>query len=382
LADRHSKLKEASMTGHHIRKSAAIVSFACVLLSLSACIPRGGGDYRIVTPAEPVRPTLLTPQIVPESAVISTTPSWSPATVERNSRQVDGGGYLVEQGDTLYRIVSKTGASLADIAAANNLSPPYILRVGQQLNIPTGLYHNVNVGETGIAIARAYGVSWGEVVTLNNLQPPYILNIGQRLKLPNSASASAATTTPVETPISPADISPEQRAASFSLNIDDVVTGGEPAFIAAETGVATAVQNNFALQVARPATFGGSFTWPLLGRTVSRFGSKGGGKVNDGLDIAAAEGTAVLAAGEGIVVYSGNEIGLFGGLVLVDHGGGWVTAYGHLGQLTVARGDKVRSGQQLGSVGDTGYVDQPQLHFEIRRDRKPVDPLTLLPART
>jgi murein DD-endopeptidase MepM/ murein hydrolase activator NlpD len=376
------------MTGHHISKSVVIFSLAGMTLALSACIPRGAGDYRIGSAANTVRPTVQTPQLVPESAVISSTPSWSPAIVERNSRQVDGGSYLVEQGDTLYRIVSKTGASLADIAAANNLSPPYILRVGQQLTIPTGLYHNVNVGETGIAIARAYGVSWGDIVTLNNLQPPYTLNIGQRLKLPSSAAASTAAAVPTEgiddssAYPAAADPSPEQRAAAFSINIDDVVTGSEPAFVAAETGVATAVQTNFAIPVARPAVFGGVFAWPLSGRTVSRFGSKGGGKVNDGIDIAAAEGSAVLASGNGIVVYSGNEIGLFGGLVLVDHGGGWITAYGHLGQLTVARGDKVMAGQQIGNVGATGYVDQPQLHFEIRRDRKPVDPLTLLPART
>ena len=129
------------------------------------------------------------------------------------------------------------------------------------------------------------------------------------------------------------------------------------------------------------AKFGGAFAWPVQGQVISRFGSKGGGKVNDGLNIAAAEGTFVGASGDGVVVYSGNEIGVFGGLVLIDHGGGWVTAYGHLGELTVARGDKVTAGQKLGSVGTTGYVDQPQLHFEIRRDRKPLDPATMLPAR-
>jgi murein DD-endopeptidase MepM/ murein hydrolase activator NlpD len=81
------------------------------------------------------------------------------------------------------------------------------------------------------------------------------------------------------------------------------------------------------------------------------------------------------------VVYAGNEISVLGGLVLVDHGTGWVTAYGHLGSLDVAKGDRVKSGQKVGSVGDTGYVDRPQLHFEIRKDRQPLDPLTRLPNR-
>jgi murein DD-endopeptidase MepM/ murein hydrolase activator NlpD len=114
---------------------------------------------------------------------------------------------------------------------------------------------------------------------------------------------------------------------------------------------------------------------------LSRFGSQGGGRVNDGVDIGAPAGSPVKSASDGVVVYSGNEIGVYGGLVLVDHGGGWISAYGHLSRLDVKRGDRVARGQSIGGVGETGYVDRPQLHFELRKDRKPVDPLTQLPAR-
>lgn len=344
------------------------------LITLVGCIPRDGRDYRIGTP--PPERTDRKPQLVPESEILIETPSWSPAIVERNSQQVDAGRYLVQPGDSLLRIETITGASLADIAAANNLSPPYILKIGQQLTIPSGLYHRVNAGETGIAIARAYGVSWEETVALNKLAAPYLLIVGQRLRLPAQAAAGASG------PASAAadDISPEQRAAAFNLKIDDIITGSEPAFSPAPNAAPGA--NIARLPVkGPPAGFGGSFAWPLAGQTISRFGNKGGGKVNDGIDISAALGAPVSAAAGGVIVYSGNEIGVFGGLVLIDHGGGWVTAYGHMNQLIVQRGDMVRTGQRLGSVGDTGYVNQPQLHFEIRRDRKPVDPLTLLPAR-
>lgn len=330
--------------------------------SLAACIPPGGEDYRIGrndAPAE-TSPATSGPQIVPEQTIIADTPSWSPAVVERNAQLVEPQDYLVQSGDTLYRIEAKTGAGLSQIAIANDLSPPYAIRLGQRLTIPGGLYHRVGGGETGIAIARAYGVSWAEIVTLNGLQHPYIIRQGQRLRLPDSASA---------VPIS-GEPSPEQRAEAFSLNIDDIVTGGEPAI--AETAVAA---------IAKPASFVGAFAWPLRGTILARFGTQGAGKVNDGLNIAGANGTAVTSAADGVVVYSGNEIGVFGGLVLIDHGSGWVTAYGHLGRLGVARGDKVSAGQSIGAVGDTGYVTQPQLHFEIRKDRKPVDPLTKLPAR-
>lgn len=275
--------------------------------------------------------------------------------VARNGRQVATSAYIVQPGDSLFAIATKTGAGATAIADANNLLAPYPIRVGDRLQIPGGLYHRVGGGETGIAIARAYGVIWADIVMMNALQPPYTLQIGQNLLLPSAAMGDAASS----------DMTPEMRAAAFTLNIDDIVTGGQPAGSAAATAIA-------------PTSFAGSFGWPLNGAVIGRFGSQGGGRVNDGLNIAALAGTPVRAAASGTVVYSGNEIGVFGGLVLVDHGSGWVTAYGHLGSLSVTRGERVDAGQAIGSVGETGHVTQPQLHFEIRKDRKPLDPLTRL----
>lgn len=323
------------------------------MLALTACIPPGGDDYRIGRNSEvPVDQ----PQLIPEKTIVAETPSWSPSVVERNARQVATQAYIVQPGDSLFAIASKTGAGATAIADANNLLPPYPIRAGDRLQIPGGLYHKVGSGETGIAIARAYNVVWADVVMMNALQPPYTLQVGQNLLLPTSAMAGAA----VE------EMTPETRAAAFTLNIDDIVTGGSPA-------ISTRVI------AAKPSAFTGRFAWPVNGTIIGRFGSQGGGRVNDGLNIGASSGTAVLAAAPGTVVYSGNEIGVFGGLVLVDHGGGWVTAYGHLGRLDVAKGDRISAGQTLGSVGETGYVSQPQLHFEIRKDRKPLNPLTHLP---
>jgi murein DD-endopeptidase MepM/ murein hydrolase activator NlpD len=330
--------------------------------TLSACIPPGGGDYRIKSSSQGTDEADATaypkePVIVPEREVVSETPSWSPTTVERNARLVEAANYVVRPGDSLFGIANATGAGATAIAEVNGLTPPYVLKSGQRLSIPGGLFHRVSAGETGIAISRAYAVSWADVVTLNRLPPPYVLQVGQNLRLPDSASA---------VPIG-GDITPEARAAGFSLNIDDIVTGSTPA------------RATPTVMAAVPASYAGAFVWPLAGSVVSRFGSKGGGLVNDGVNIAAPLGSPVASAGDGVVVYAGNEIGVFGGLVLVNHGGGWVTAYGHLGSLNVAKGNRVTRGQALGTVGETGYVDTPQLHFEIRKDRKPLDPLTKLP---
>ena len=82
-----------------------------------------------------------------------------------------------------------------------------------------------------------------------------------------------------------------------------------------------------------------------------------------------------------MVVYSGDEIGVLGGLVIIDHGGGWVSAYGRLSRYNVVRGDSVAAGQVIGAVGDTGYGKGPALHFQLRRDLEPVDPIPHLPKR-
>lgn len=328
------------------------------MLSLAACIPPGGDDYRIGRNSDAPASENSDPQLVPEKAFVAETPSWSPAVVERNARQVATSAYIVQSGDSLFAIATKTGAGATAIADVNNLRPPYPLRAGDQLQIPGGLYHKVGSGETGIAIARAYGVVWAGIVMMNALQPPYTLQVGQNLLLPSTASDSST----------PTDITPEMRAAAFSLNIDDIVTGGQPA-------------GRPSVLPAPSANFAGRFAWPLQGAVIGSFGSQGGGRVNDGLNISALGGTPVRAAAPGTVVYSGNEIGVFGGLVLIDHGGGWVTAYGHLGSLNVTKGELVTAGQALGGVGETGYVTQPQLHFEIRKDRKPINPQTVLPVQ-
>jgi murein DD-endopeptidase MepM/ murein hydrolase activator NlpD len=340
--------------------------------SISACIPRGAGDYRLgkprddadVSEPEPVNKGRVATGD-PVSILPAGTPDWSPASVEHNARQVESARYLVRAGDTLYRIGNETGAGAEAIARANGLSAPFALRVGQSIEIPGGLYHRVALGETGIAIARAYRVGWTEVVSLNALEAPFVLRSGHYLRLPDVASHSGVGAPPAS------------RPGSFTINIDDVLTGGQPAL--PEAG--TAAPRGVAMPVSGPARFAGNFGWPLTGTVLSRFGSKGGGQVNDGVDIGASLGAPVNATTDGTVVYAGSEIGVYGGLVLIDHGGGWVSAYGHMGRLNVKRGDRVIRGQAIGGVGDTGYVESPQLHFELRKDRKPVDPLTLLPAR-
>ncbi|MTI15867.1 LysM peptidoglycan-binding domain-containing protein [Rhodobacteraceae bacterium RKSG542] len=121
------------------------------------------------------------------------------------------------------------------------------------------------------------------------------------------------------------------------------------------------------------------FRWPVRGRIISEFGPKPGGERNDGINLAVPEGTEVKAAEEGTIVYAGNELKGFGNLVLIRHDGGWVSAYAHNKTLHVRRGDVIRRGQTIATTGSTGSVSQPQLHFELRKDNRPVDPMAYLP---
>ena len=121
---------------------------------------------------------------------------------------------------------------------------------------------------------------------------------------------------------------------------------------------------------------------------MSGFGPKPGGQRNDGVDIAAPEHSAVRAAASGDVVYAGDQIPGFGNLVLIKHEGGWVTAYAHLSTSEVKIREHVSQGAEIGQVGQSGGVDQPQLHFEIRyapspRDKaRPIDPSLVLSNQT
>jgi murein DD-endopeptidase MepM/ murein hydrolase activator NlpD len=130
----------------------------------------------------------------------------------------------------------------------------------------------------------------------------------------------------------------------------------------------------------------GRFVWPLRGAILEPFGDKGPGQRNDGLDIVAEPGESVHAAASGEVVYAGSSIPGFGNLILVKHPGGWVTAYAHLDRIEVRMRDSVTQGQEIGLAGQTGAVDRPQLHFEIRyapqadQKARPIDPTLVLPG--
>ena len=351
------------------------VGSMALLLALSACIPSLGAEPpadaappRVEAPQddydrEPQQPPPLELDRAPE-VLPAPRPAWEARRVTADARTVADGSYIVAPGDTLYRIADRTGASVDSIARANGIAAPYAVRAGQRLAIPAGRYHLIRDGETGIAIARAYGVEWSRIVTANALAEPYTLRVGQRLQIPDAAPGRSRAA---------------ERAAAFSLDVEDLVTGGQPAEVASARTPPPAANARRILPATTPIVppdrLAGGFLWPVDGRVVKRFGAGASGERSDGIKIAVPLQTPVKAVADGVVAYVGDGIAALGGLVIVKHGDGWASVYGHTSKLLVRRGQSVKRGQTIALSGETGFADRPELHFELRRGRVAVDPL-------
>jgi len=257
----------------------------------------------------------------------------------------------VRKGDTVYALSRRYDTSPRAIIDANDLSPPYTVYPGQELTVPAPRYHVVEKGDTGYGISRRYGVDVTALMRANDISEPYILRVGQKLRVPGGGGDPAgAQQTRVA---SSAGESDSENAAASGGPVDADLSGAVP---------------------DPPPRSDSAFAWPVRGKLVSRFGPKSGGRHNDGINIAAPKGAPVRAAENGVVAYAGDDLADFGNLILIRHDGGWVTAYAHNAEILVERGDTVQRGQTIARVGTTGSVDRHQLHFEIRKGTRAVDP--------
>jgi murein DD-endopeptidase MepM/ murein hydrolase activator NlpD len=199
--------------------------------------------------------------------------------------------------------------------------------------------YRVQKGDSVSKIALKTGTSVSLLSRWNQLKPPYIIHPGQMLYLGDPSGL------------------PKNHAGPKSVTIERVRSQQQ--------------------DVPPPPVVNRSekFSWPLRGPLRANFGQKDGGQQNDGINIAANRGTKIRASDAGNVVYVGNEVKGFGNLVLIRHDPQWVTAYAHVDKILVDKGDTVKSQDVIATVGQTGSVTRPQLHFEIRYKGKPVDPL-------
>jgi murein DD-endopeptidase MepM/ murein hydrolase activator NlpD len=262
----------------------------------------------------------------------------------------------------------------------------------------------VQRGQTLAGFAYTYHVSKSAIIAANGLRPPYELKAGSRLVIPGSgvrmASIAAAPVTaraPLPTP-RPIPLPPAQATIPQTPPIpqtlmpppsvtpsvtpthaqpDVIPLDGPPPKQAVAPPPGTDPSRQGSLETTQ-GSIGGRFPWPVRGRILASYGNMPGGGHNDGINIAAARGTPVQAIDAGTVAYTGNEVKGYGNIVLIRHANGWISAYAHLDGVTVKPGDTIAAGQIIAKVGDSGSVGEPQLHFELRRGKKPVDPREFL----
>ena len=312
--------------------------------------------------------------------------------------------YVVQRHDDLKSIAPDLDTTPDELIEANHLRHPSALRPGEHLKVPIRRAYEVQSGDTIYAVARRFSITPAALAEINDLPISTRLRTGDQLALPSTirdrgpqqeaAPVRLATMSPPTryTPPPSPYVSTQQPSPYVSRG-DATPRGG-----VYTPGASSRIPPASPL-IPPPAEAGGPrlsdaqvvamarqrFIWPVQGQILGRFGPQAQGVSNDGVDLRSPQGTPVRAAAPGEVVYAGSLIKGFGNLVLLRHPDGWVTAYAHLQHIDVQMQQSVSQGQQIGQVGSTGGVSEPQLHFEVRyapsagEKARPVDPLLVLP---
>ena len=236
--------------------------------------------------------------------------------------------------------------------------------------------YSVQSGDTLYSLGRKFNVSPFTIASLNGLSKDKTLSLGQTIKIPGGAKlAAAATQAKIKQPAAgeeTIDDSADQAVADVPLaKKPGALTLPKPQ---AEVADVPAIPTD-----AGPAL---AMRWPVRGKVISDFGKKPSGLKNEGINISVPEGTSIRAAESGVVAYAGNELKGYGNLILIRHAGGYVTAYAHAKSLNVKRGDTVKRGDVIAIAGQTGAVQSPQLHFEVRKGATALDPKKYLSSST
>ena len=278
---------------------------------------------------------------------------------------------VVQPDDNLLRIAIKNNMTLREVADLNNIKSPYTIYAGQKIKVYTngkqetnkklvntdnngqktkntttnsGNYYIVESGDNIFYIAKKFNTTANKIIKTNNLKKPYNIYVGQKLivddKLKNENTSSTVSNSDKKTT--------ENNTKSF-VNVENSSSKLEN-------------ENNF--------------TMPIKGgEIVKKFGQQYDGKTFDGILIKANKGMEITATEEGEIIYASNELKDLGNVIIIKHKNKWLSIYGHCDTIKAKVKTIVRQGEVIGTVGDTGKADEPQLYFAIRRARTAVDPL-------
>ena len=245
--------------------------------------------------------------------------------------------YKVKKGDNLYSISKKFNISIKKIIKYNKINEPFKIFPNQRIFLPKNTSYKVKKGDTLYSISRKFKSNIYSISKLNKLKNINQIDVGQKILIPEYFSRN------INNPES-------NKKKKIKLKVKQV-------------------QSNLKLSNTQ------KFIWPIKGEILIKYGSGAPGFFNDGINIKSTLGTVVKASNDGEIIYSGNEIPGYGNLILIKHNKNWITAYAHLDKIETRKGDLVKKGQTIGIVGNTGNVQDIQLHFEIRKGKNAVNPL-------
>ncbi|MCP4936588.1 MAG: peptidoglycan DD-metalloendopeptidase family protein [bacterium] len=312
--------------------------------------------------------------------------------VKATSKSADGSSSMtVSSGDTLYSIGRRHNVSIVELMEMNGLVDSN-LTVGQRLTVPGGARqtiarssqadaatrvkartsgtYTVRPGERFANIAKKHGVSSAQLADVNGVTDPGSIRAGEVLILPTRAN-------PVRNMKKAVKLSPKQPS---ELKVRKVKTQAINLGFSKKSPSATVIKQQ-SVAMKKPSKKGAvstAFRWPVRGRIIGKFGPRTDGTHNDGINLAVPNGTKVKAAESGVVAYVGSELEGYGNLILIRHSNDWVSAYAHNDKLIVKRGEKIKRGQIIARAGTSGSVEVPQVHFELRKGSKPVDPTSFM----
>jgi lipoprotein NlpD len=300
--------------------------------------------------------------VVDRSSAVTPAPT-SSAGVASAAVTSTAGMYVVKKGDTLYSIALDHGQDYRDIAAWNNLNNPNLIKVGQGLrvtppegSVPVAVTQPVvAAGAIDVKSIAGAGASGAAAAPTDVTNTDTLKRGPKGGTLPYSEAALASARQEAETPIAVAPAPSVQPAPT-------------PAPAEKSATVAT---------TPTPAAAGEiRWQWPTGGKLLTPFGEGG----NKGIDLAGKTGEPVQAAADGVVSYAGSGLRGYGNLVVIRHDATWLSVYAHNSKILVKEKQTVKQGQKIAEIGASDTTS-PRLHFEIRRQGKPVDPRELLPAQ-
>ncbi len=266
------------------------------------------------------------------------------------------GKITVKNNDNIYDISMRYGLTPQSIIRDNNLKSPFKLSNGQEIKLTPNNYHIIKKGDNLFSLSQRYAVSQFQIANLNNLNDPFELTIGDKLLIPKNNDFSVL----------------EEFDSKKNNNINNKII-----IIPKNENINKRKEVN--KKLVEPNFSDNNFSWPLRGEIVNEFGPVAKGVHNDGVNISASQGTPVATTAPGEVVYIGKNLKSFGTLVLVKHEGRIISAYAHLqNNINISEGSNLKAGDIIGYVGSTGKVETPQLHFEVRKNRIPINPRDII----